>query len=264
MNTYTLTQDPIVAIFDHGAQLKLTREEEFERVHLLRTYPHTPEAEQAALELLYAYAPTLRNAVARRPFIDREDARSVVVTRFYELVADLDPSKGARLASVVLVRLLDALDQYAETVRGLTVAAETARKIIPYLREAYWDATEAYELYREAGESHYSPATFRDVAAAHNLQHLDLSAPGAYESDAAPLWDYDGGLDADDKLLADAALSVLDAEQLPVVRYAYGFEHYGEPQSDAAVGHYLGKTRRQVQHVRTRALDDMRAALGVA
>lgn len=67
---------------------------------------------------------------------------------------------------------------------------------------------------------------------------------------------------ASTRALSAQALSCLSPEETYIVRMAYGFTH-GYAMDDGEVGREVGVSKQRVQQIRSKALNKMRAHLGV-
>lgn len=84
-----------------------------------------------------------------------------------------------------------------------------------------------------------------------------------YEASAFGMAESDPIRDVEDAVLAQAALRAVDPLEKAVCVLAYGFDDR-DPISDAEIAEELTMSRATTQRTRTRALDKMRSALGVA
>lgn len=247
-------------VFERRSERRLTVTEEAEAIRLAKQGD-----QEATVALIYSYAPALRNAVARHPGLDRDEARSAAVTGLLEAVRAFDSSAHDRLAGILRAYLSDALAQEEGIAHGFAVPPRTLKRFFGILRHADGDPVAALAL---APEYAMAPETFLDVLTA--VRGLDWLYPADDEDEQAgdvldrarPIWSGDHA-DADDRVLVERAFRAVDALEERVCRVAYGFEDY-DPQPDAEVAHRLGISRQKAQRARSSALTKMRSALGVA
>lgn len=237
--------------------------------------------EAATLDLVYAYAPTLRAAAARHErTLGREEARQATVLGLLEAVHAFDLSSDyERLAAIVWEYVADAVQTAAGTMVAISVPSRTLKRFFGILRRADGDL-EAAAL--AAPKHELSTESFWAIVDALRVDPLDVKALGGTkagiegrhavdgpsfvgaESHARPLWQHAdrGTSDAEDRILAEVALRAVDGFSRDVCRLAYGFSE-ADPIPDAEIAHRLGYSRPKVQRTRTTALVKMRDALGL-
>lgn len=237
--------------------------------------------ESASMALVNAYAPALRNALARHhDALDPEDAEQEVVLALLSLIAKHDPATG-RLAGRVSVYVKDALLEATGATNPWGIPPRTLKRYFAILRKAGGDTAEAARI---APDNDMATTTFLDLAAILSTDSLDVASDTEHEGAgrarierATPV----GGSEERDPLeaLADAelvslAFAAVSHDESAVVRQAYGFEpaivdgfellpEGHAPLSDMHVAVSLGLSRPKVQRTRTAALVKMRAALEV-
>lgn len=239
--------------------------------------------EDATLDLMFAYAPALRNGVKwytrAIPSVDRadglEEIRSVAVFGLLEAIAAFDVDAGYdRLAATVGEYVANAVAEHAQAVCGLTVPSRTLSRFFAILRKAEGNVYEAAAL---APKYHMTRETFLAVLSAVRSESYDAYAvkeeEGAVSGDLLGKTEVSEGgllpvLDAyeavNQRMEVEAAFAAVDDVEEAVCRLAYGFETYGDPVPDGEIGHRLGMTRPTVQRRRASALGKMRDALEVA
>lgn len=267
----------IADIFDRHQDRPLSVDEE--RACILRAKAGDQDA---VVDLLYAYARAIRNSLydfmraarSQRSTSEVEDARMAVVVGFLEAIEEIDLDTHERLATIVRDRLARAVEQVTETAATTTVPSRTLRRFYGILREADGDEELALQLAPEHG---MRPETFLSVLA--SVRHAKaISATDAADDDDPHGSEYaypdevvwvDPQDDADDRVMVELVFArrgdrndLTDREEA-VLRWAYGFESYGDPQPDSAVGYYLGVTRSVVRRARGNGLEKARARLGV-
>lgn len=237
--------------------------------------------ESATLDLVYAYAPALRNAVkwfakanpGSTQISDVEDVRSRAVMGLIEAIHAFDPEKHERLAAIASGYITDEVSQGASSVTGFTVPPRTLKRFFGILRRAEGNIYEAMGMCRQYD---MDPETFLSVlSAVRNVESYNDEGDhdGHDESrwvfeQAEPLWSSDPVRDAEDKILVEAVFACrnddndLTERQSQILLHAYGFKNYGEPQSDAAVGEAIGATRPTVQRDHKKALAKAADRLG--
>lgn len=246
----------------------------------------TPAAQDAVERLLAAYAPLLRGAVARtNARLDRDEAEAVAAEAF--LVAARSHLDSAwrdftgHVHAAVGSALRDAVSDVMTPFSGID--SRERRRFCDHLYRVCGGDVRA--AYRRVGEVHHmSPERFADLAAAL-LGVTSLDGPTAYadrwESDRGPQTIAEGSASTEDAVadrdLVDWLLDKLEDRQRLTVELYYGFttgnlasrrEAAGfrpdEDLDDEGVGAIIGRSRSAVIRARHKALDTMRAALGVA
>lgn len=253
-------QTILADIFDRGAEAHLSQDEERETIHAAQQGD-----EVAKVKLLYAYAPALRNAVARyREVLGADDARSAAVLALLAEVQSFDAEKYDRLAAVIAPALTNELGELVAVSAAVTVPHRTRTRFFGILRRADNDVHAAallaprYEMSRE---------TFYAVLEAINAESLDAPAGereefGGYERPAVPMWNpEDAYADAEDRILVEMAFGAVDDQETDICRMSYGFTSYN-PVPDGQIAADLMMTRPTVQRRRAGALSKMRDALG--
>lgn len=242
--------------------------------------------EQATLDLMYAYAPALRNGVKwytrSGPAVERadglEEVQSVAVAALIEAIAAFDPESGYdRLAATASKYIMNAVAVHAQYAAGFTVPERTLKRFFGILRAAEGNVYEAAAL---APQFLMSRETFFAVlSAVRNVDSYDALTEGNSAGfdgttterfevggergiEVRPLWDNSEA--EEDELLVEAAFASVDDLERQVTRLAYGFETYGDPVPDAEVAHELGLSRQKAQRTRSSALGKMRQALAVS
>lgn len=238
--------------------------------------------EAAQMALVNAYAPALRNALARHhEALDPEDAEQEVILALLSLIAKHDPSTG-RLAGRIAVYLKDALLEATGATNPWGIPSRTLKRYFAILKKADGDVTEAARI---APENDMATTTFLDLAGILSTDSLDAVTDGGTEGQPAsrsvasaaivggeePRDPFEEVLDAELVAMAFAAVS---HDERTVVRQAYGFEpalvdgvemlpEGHAPLSDSLVAISTGLSRPKVQRTRTAALAKMRDALEV-
>ena len=260
----TSLQAHLDSIFNRGGELapvngaparaRLTRDDETAAIEDVKN-----GGSDGLVSLLYDYAPALRGTVVPyRAALGAEEAQAIAVATLVEVCHAVTP--GSFLAGVLVEYLRDALSTAAGSTMGISVPSRTMKRVIGLLRKAEGDLALAavlapsYELTKE---------TFYAAVTAMGVDSLEGQAETHGASDRArPVWESDDTA-AEDRILAEAALRSVDPIQRSVCRHAYGFESYGDPLSDEAVGEALGLGRSKVQRTRSAALTKMRETLCV-
>lgn len=253
-------QTTLSDIFDRGAEQHLSQAEERETIHAAKSGD-----EAAKLTLLYAYAPALRNAVARyTEVLGADDARQAAVLAVLAAVETFDEEKYDRLAAVVAPALTNELGELVALSASVTVPHRTRTRFFGILRRAGGDVHAAALL---APKYEMSRETFYAVLEAINAESLDAPAGerdefGGYERPAVPLWNpEDVYADAEDRILVEMAFTAVDDLETDICRMSYGFASYN-PIPDGQIAADLGMARPTVQRRRAGALGKMRDALG--
>ena len=240
-------------------------------------------SDAAALErLLLAYAPLIRKLVGTHRHAggartatgmsphDLDDLRGAALLGFMEAIHAFDPEQHLRLAAVAGGHLADALRATGSApASALSIGPRTLKRFFGIVREAGGDMVAAVEL---APAREMTKDTFRAIVSAlrdgesYNALAVDESADGRVQEIEASPFQYSDAepiRDVEDAILAQAALRAVDPLEEKVCRLAYGFEDC-DPISDAEIADELTMSRATTQRTRTRALDKMRSALGVA
>lgn len=237
--------------------------------------------EAAAMQLVNAYAPALRNALARHhEALDPEDAEQEVILALLTLVQKHDPSTG-RLAGRVAVYVKDALLEATGATNPWGIPPRTLKRYFAILRKAGGDTTEAARI---APDNDMATTTFLDLAAILSTDSLDAASDTEHEGAGRARIERAVAVGADEErdpfdVLADEelvaqAFAAVSHDESTVVRQAYGFEpaivdgtellpEGHAPLSDQLVAISTGLSRPKVQRTRTSALAKMRAALVV-
>lgn len=253
-------QTTLSDIFDRGAQASLSLDEERETIHAAQAGD-----EAAKTLLLYAYAPALRNAVARyRDVLGADDARMTAVLALLAAITQFDHDRYDRLAAVIAPALTNELGELVAASASVTVPHRTRTRFFGILRRAGGDVHAAALL---APKYEMSRETFYAVLEAINAESLDAPAGerdefGGYERPAVPLWNpEDVYADAEDRILVEMAFGAVDDLETDICRASYGFTSYN-PIPDGQIAADLSMTRPTVQRRRAGALSKMRDALG--
>ncbi|QOP65102.1 RNA polymerase sigma factor [Arthrobacter phage Adumb2043] len=236
--------------------------------------------EAATLDLMYAYAPALRNGVKwytrAIPSVDRadglEEIHSVAVFGLLEAIAAFDVDAGYdRLAATVGEYVANAVAEHAQAVCGLTVPSRTLSRFFAILRKADGNVYDAaslapkYHMTRETFLAVLSAVRSTSLDAAHSTEENDSEFfNGETSATAASILPVLDAYEAvNQRMEVEAAFAAVDDVEESVCRLAYGFETYGDPVPDGEIGHRLGMTRPTVQRRRASALGKMREALAV-
>lgn len=258
----------IEQIFVGKISVNLSRQEELDLVTA-----HRQGDESATVRLMQAYAGLLNSSVRRftqtgnqdQALGDLDDMRSSALVGLLEAVKAFDPAQHERIATIAPRYIAGELSSEATGASHFTVPERSMKRYWSILREANGDVMNALQL---APTMHMDPSTFLSI---HSAVRGTSSYSGT-EQDGAPEV-YHTSVDGvvastelviEDAMLVAAAFEAIDGDQTEVVRSYYGFDDYGEPQSDAEVAHRMGLSRPKVQRVRASALNDMRKKLGVA
>lgn len=221
--------------------------------------------EDATLALFYAYAPSIRDTVARfryaaapvvwgGPYLGPENGPghdgeleswlSVVTLGMVEAIAAWDPEQHDRLAGIVAPYLTHAAAEAMASYHGVSVPTRTSNRFFQIVRAAGGDLEAAEAL---APKYLMSRETFRAASAAVMTTSIERESgdpDGAARVDshaslvgAEPGDAYAAALS---RLEAEAAFLApgLSADQRDVLRFAYGFAT-GEPMTDAEVVYAL-------------------------
>lgn len=249
--------------------------------HLIRQAQDHSQAEQRAnaLATLYlAYRPVILATRKRyREHLDRDDLDQELYAAFLEVVETHDVEASPRLAGRISQMLTNALDRAVSTATNAwSIPPRTLQRFYGILRRADGDLERAAELapeylmptetflwiahlLRKTGSLTPAPSDDGDERENNNVAGIIVGSEprDAYE-------------DADDHLLAQAALRSLPAHQREIVEYAYGFTPVvidgvtvDPVVPDRVIGHLIGKSRLYVLRQRNAALATMREALGL-
>lgn len=262
--------DSILAdIFDRRIEKRLSLEEERALIATAKDGD-----DDAKLQLLYAYAPALRNgltwykrALPSSPSAaDLEDVKTDAVLGLLEAIDAVDLDVHNRLAAIASQNIRHTVAAAAKSVTGFTVPERTLNRFFGIMREAEGNEYAAAAM---APKYKMTTETFLAVlSAVRNVTSYD--ADDSTDEDtryspatlsASPIWD--ATLSEEDAELAAAAFDAVDDLEESVCRLAYGFETYGSPVADVEVGHRLGFSQSKTQRVRSAALGKMREALAV-
>lgn len=267
----------LTAIFETGAGAPIVDAAD-ERAVIERATLGDSTAVEA---LLLAYAPLVRKLVGTHRHAggarsadgmsshDLDDLRGAALLGFMEAIHAFDPEKHLRLAAVVGGHLSDALRGTGSApASALSIGSRTLKRFFGIVREAGGDLASAATL---APQREMTVETFRSIVSAlrdgesYNALADANEGEGGWESGASEFHHASTKpiADVEDAMLVDAAFRAVDGTETSVCRLAYGFEDR-DPISDAEIAEELGMSRATTQRTRTRALDKMRSALGVA
>lgn len=268
MTTTTTTFSTVLAeVFEQGAEFPFASAEE-ERAAIRAAQIGNQDATVA---LIYAYAPALRRSTGQFRHAGgawagtsaSEDLRMAAVEGLMEAIHAFDPDRYERLAATIAGHLaVSAASSFVGPV-ALSVPVRTLTRFYGILRAAGGDPVAAELIAPEYEMKH---ETFRAVLeAVRAADTLDTPTDGdeeGYARATEPVWD-GRYADAEDRILAEAALGAVTGLERDVVEFSYGFRDY-DPTPDAETGHRLGVSIQKVRRARTAALGNMRNALGVA
>lgn len=223
---------------------------------------------EATADLLYAYAPAIRNVVERftgeghTSSPDDEELRSTALLGFVEAVAAFDPEKHVRLSAVVRVVLARVMREEYPSRDAFHVPARTLTRFYSILRQAEGNVYAAAALapqYEMTKETFFAVlSAVRDVDSVDGAPSDDEGATDLGADNARPLWDATAA--EEDAILVAAAFEAVDDLEKTVCELSYGFTDY-DPVPDAEIGHRLGLSRQKTQRTRSSALGKMRSAL---
>lgn len=256
-------QTILADIFDRGAEVRLSQDEERETIHAAKAGD-----EAAKIKLAYAYAPALRNAVTRyTDVLGQEDARMAAVIALLDSVAAFDPDRYDRLAAVIAPALTNELGEQVASSAAVYVPSRTRARFFGILRRAEGDVHRAALL---APQYAMSRETFYAVHEAINVESVDdrqdddrgeFTGRGL-EAHMRPIWNAEDVYgDATDRILVEMAFGSVDDLETDICRLSYGFSSYN-PVPDGQIAADLGMTRPTVQRRRAGALAKMRDSLG--
>lgn len=267
----------LAEIFDQGAERRLDRETERATIALAQTGD-----EDATLALLYAYAPVLRNLVARHAArIGREEAQMTAVSGLLAAVHAFDLANfDGQLAGIIYGHVSEALREVSST--AMPIDSRTLRRYLRILKDADGNFHQALNLTHKYEMTRSTFLAVHEALRANPLgdMHSDDNSLARADWHASPIWApaaSDAFTDADDAALLTLAWRAVDAPQTDVLRHAYGFESFGDPMSDQEIVHALSVrdlgeeavaegqvvvSRATVQRQRSKGLDAMREAVG--
>lgn len=261
-------------IFEHGAEARLSREEEREHIAAAQQ-----GAEPETLALLLAYAPVLRNLVGKHGSrVGVEDARSAAVSGLLEAIHafDLDQYEG-QLAGIAHDYVSNSLRDTDDRSSTISVNPRSKRRYLGILKAADGDPVAGADIAPGYGMDRMTFLAIREALSASDLD----GQPSHKVERATPVWAEDRGDafgDADDALLAGIARRSVSGLRREVVELAYGFET-GDPLSNGEIAQTLSvrelgaeaveagqsvASTSKIQREHQKALSTMREAIGVA
>lgn len=262
MSTFDAT---LTAVFLHGAEHRLELEDERATIAEAQY-----GSEEATLRLIYAYAPVLRNHVARHTTrIGAEEARSAAIAGLLEAIHAFDLGKfEGRLAGLASQHVAAALREVSSS--AMPVEGRTLRRYRAILAAADGSFHEALGKVGDHGMTRETFVAVHEALYASSLSEEPLALDRAslvwVPADSAAL------TDADDAELLSLAWTAVGGAEADVIRHAYGFED-GEPHSDGEVAQMISErdlgeeavaggqyvmSRAKAQRIRTRGVDAMR------
>lgn len=247
--------------------------------------------QKATMMLLSAYMPAIKTAIrdwARADTSKRssnelfDDARMAAIEGALLAIRDFDVTQPVemRLATRLPYAVKAAVNSVTAETMTVYVPERTLSRYFGIMRKHEGNV---YAAAAHATEYEMSAETFLAVHEA--VSKVDsLSADFEFEDSSSysgstrsgrnsgsiadqtedqfagvPKWD-SGISDAEDRILVEAALSVLTPQEKEIIRMGYGFEE--RPLPDAEIATLLVLSRQKVQRLRTAALTKMRDRLG--
>lgn len=249
-------------IFNNGISQEITSEREADLIIKAKG-----GNDEALVDLMFAYGPALRTAYYTYSSIDADERQGAIVAGMYEAIWSFDVNKGARLAATLPHSLQEALSTSAGHQNIFNVPKRTLSRFFNILRAAEGDSKKALTLCEGKGMSRMTYLLILQAVQTPELLEIltglgDDERGNYLESHAISITTAEPINDEDDDLLEVAWASVEPVEE-QVVRHAYGFESYGDPQTDDEVGEALGFGRMTANRTRHKALTKMRIAVGV-
>lgn len=221
----------------------------------------------ALVKLMYAYGPALRSAYYTYTSVDLDERQGACVTGFFEALYAYDPAKGMRLAATLPYALQEALSVASGNTNVFHVPARTLRRFFGLLKDAGGDVKLAL---RSCDGRGMTRSTFLLIHQAVQTPELLATLVSMDDEDRANYMEANAvsitlsePVDDQDEDLLEVAFAAVETDEEQVIRYAYGFETYGDPQTDDEVGHHIGLGRMTVNRKRNSGLKKMRDALGV-
>lgn len=235
--------------------------------------------QDAMLDLMRQYAPVLRRLRGvYTELIGAEDTEQELMLAFMDMVQTHDSERSPRLAGRINERLSFALSEAAATMAsGFTIPRRTMERFIGIMKRAEQNVSVAREIAPDYGMSRETfdavlRANRTDSSAAMSTTEEDER--GSYAAGTHVTALFTGNPAEESAELAQFAMDAVTAEELTVVRYAYGFEPLVvdgatmlpegyAPLADGLIAPELGLSRQKTQRLRTSALATMREALAV-
>jgi DNA-directed RNA polymerase specialized sigma subunit len=243
--------------------------------------PLTPQEEAALIipaqagdnaamaRLLLAYGGILVKSTARIR-ANQEDARQAAMLAAVQAIRDFDTTRYARLAQTLKYAVLGALEELTADERGIRIPRMTMQRYLKAMSMANHDPNEAANLAQSVDLARERFWAVHDIVA-NRFENVDRLAGQSGGTEAGDGWVYreprslvtePSQYAAEDRLIAELALSAIDDDEDTVVRYVYGFTE-GDPVPAEEVAHRLGVQTPVVHRRRASALGKMRAKLGV-
>lgn len=266
----------LTEIFVRGAEVRIDSEAD-ERVLLGLAQGGDDDA---VIDLIYAYGPALRGAVGQfrhltdngRNFHATENLRQSAIVGFLSAIKAFDPEKHNRLAAIVSQYVIREIGETQDATSAIAIPHASRTRFYRILREANGDVIAAAALAPKQG---MRVSTFMAALQAVRSTGVALSYQSDEDPDealarlaeASPVWDV-AQTDIEDRALCDMVFALaddendLDLREVTAIRHAYGFESYGEPKTDEAVGAALHVSRATAGRARLAGLTKARARLG--
>jgi DNA-directed RNA polymerase specialized sigma subunit len=258
----------------------LTEEAEAHLIRLAQTGD-----QEAVTALIAQYGPAFRKALRGLKDEALEDAEQEAALVFLEMIQSHDTAKSPRLAGRVSDALRRGVSTATNSVHGWDVPTRMVERFFAILKAADGSVAQGHRI---ASAHDMAPQTFLDIARAvgqtESIEALAerADAEGSTSADGGVF--LTGGADdayvmAEDRILVDGLLALLDERETPIIRYSYGFDSLpvtaeeakeGNAKTreegiavanDSVVARHLGMTRATVQRTRSKALSTMREAL---
>lgn len=254
----------------------LSTEDEARLIRTAQDRTNPQERECALAALWDAYQPVLNARAAKyRDHLEDADLQQEMWATFLEVIDTHDAEASPRLAGRISQMLCNALDAAASAASTTwAIPTRTLQRFHGILRRGEGDIEAGAKL---APQYQMPAETFLWIA--HLLRATESLHPAAHNDEGerehthgtlVGTEDRDVYADADDHILAQAALAALSDHQREIVEMAYGFRPVEidgvtiDPVvPDRLIGVALGKSRLHVLRQRNAALATMRDALGL-
>ena len=254
----------------------LTEAEEADLI--ARAQAKDPEAQERLIE---AYAPAIKRAVGnfvrRYPEGQREeriaDVRQDAIAAFLTYgVMGHNPAESPRLAGRVVQALTKGLAEAATLDLPVSITETALTRSRAALRDAEGDVEKAtliaHERYGVKPESFVAVwevmrGSWESLEARTDADSQEI---GRAQRTETSIWQGEGldaFLAAEDAVLVEMALAVLEDIEKDMTRTAYGFADYGEPVPYREVAHRFGLSASTAQRRLNEAMTKMRVRLGV-
>ena len=218
--------------------------------------------------LLTKYAPLLKKYARSAPrTAETDEVQGALLLGFVEAVTDYQPEQHDTLAATLPNYLKRSLSGIGITASSFTIPQRSLSRWLMIMRKADGNTFKALEMAPSFSMTTETFLAIRSVLRDTNSLEAVLLG-GEYVVRTLHIHSKDPVGESDHELTQlvfqhKGDENDLTDQEAQVLRHAYGYMTYGEPQTDDAVGANIGISRSSVQRIRTTALDKARRRLGI-